>query len=539
MTTPTDPVKLMRFISSTLGLPEQNTTKLSFCDSHKLNKLKAWAEELKVTQAISTSILLYKSIPELSLLKTTYKTRLEMLETVRIRLKTISAGLAKEYLKKPIILPPEAQKAAIIAQAIQKHFLNGYLISLQDCLTSNKKNTKTTLDDIALIICRSMHAIQTMFFRSYQLYTRYPNGLWQTLHALYRIADHFDLLKTHIDDNSLTQNTSLNIEQVYARTLLLSASKPNQLSQSDVCALYESLENGCQYTRIQKTPPKNCTITLCVNTASDSGPFHRGKERIDSLVSINTNDLIAILDNTEDAPQKTKPVELSRFVKNHIINAWTQTAERADQRNATNTQADICIGLCDCHKLLTQGESFQNFISSEPVETGLEQTADMPFTPNTQFDNSTPSNIAVSGCTVINTSVSGYCLLLQGAIPTKMQAGEILLIRERSRSKWKLGVVRWIKQLKNASQIGVQVIAHNPIPAAIRKVSTKSQQPDYQRALLTHKKNTQTVLCPSNLFEANRKVSIIQNNKNNIVKVEQIIYSTSNITQYAYLDTVV
>jgi len=543
MITPINPTELMTALCATLELPEQKTTKLGFCDSSKLKHVRAWAEKLKVTQAVATSVLLYRSIPELSHLKTTYRTRLDMLEVVRARLKTIHSGLSKEYLKKPIILPPEAQKAAIIAQAIQKHLLNGYLIALQDCLASNnksnksnKKNITSSKKDIALIIYRSMHAIQTIFFRSYQLYTRYPHNLWKTLHTLYLIGDHFDLLNIQIEDNLLCQVSSLSIKQTYVRTLLLSASKPNQISQGDITSLYSILEQWCQYADVQTQVPQKQSQTniLCVDLNTDNGPIYKPSEPKPSLIEICIHKLINEITKDKKEEAKIIPLKVTPFIQSHALNAWTQTTERLDQRNPTNAQADICIGLSDCHKLLAQGENFQNFIENDPSNSNLDQKIDSQLTPNTQFDNAVPSDIAVSGCTVVNTSQNGFCLLWQGDIPSKMQAGEILLIRERSRHKWKLGVVRWIKQLKNASQLGIQVIANDPIPAAVKQVSGKRQQPDYQRALLTQQQDKQTLLCPSNLFTVNKKANIIESNRAHLITIEQNIYSTSNIAQYTY-----
>jgi hypothetical protein len=68
--------------------------------------------------------------------------------------------------------------------------------------------------------------------------------------------------------------------------------------------------------------------------------------------------------------------------------------------------------------------------------------------------------------TLLNTSAGGYCLQSDPTQPCKAQVNDLVAIRERGdkRYSWQLGVIRWMQQLPDGLQAGIQILGAEPVP---------------------------------------------------------------------------
>lgn len=527
-----------------IELPKQTLTKLSFCNSIKLTKFVEWAGGLKTTQILHTSVVFYKALPELSVLKTSCKNRLNMLEEIRPRVQYCIVGLTKEFLNQPVLLPENAQKAAIIAQAIQKQLLDAYLVALKQCF--DKGTLKDTLfAEATLIIHRAMSSIGMIYLRGFQLYTQPPKDLWGTLHKLYQIAYFFDLNKTAINDTTLTTKSASNIDQTYIRILLLAAARTNQLNQADIAHVYRLLEPWAEQVRLIDNVDTKLENLLIVDVSSSAGPQYKGRQEeafSDEFVEIDTSKVLEILkkqDAGENSGAQTVHAMVSTPLAQHLCSAWGYSTERTDNRRRVNTFADICVGLSDCHRVIAQGQQFKDFTQRNSLSPAVSDNHyGAAFTPNSQFDTPPPEDITSYTGSVINASQRGYCILWKGEMPTKVQAGEILLIKEHRRTQWSLAVIRWIKQLKTASQIGIQVISSQPSPSAMAQIFDMGGESDFMRALAApsnlNGSTVQTMIVSSSPFVQGSKAKLILGEKTSTIRLEKCIFATSNILQFTY-----
>src|SRR5687768_3723240 len=173
-------------------LPPQDITLLSFCESNKLAKVQAWVDDLKVTQVKSTSIELYEALPEIAHLKVDARTRFDMLEALWPVTQQCLLGLLKDFLQQPLILPEPAQKTALLAQALQKHLLDGYTVCARELIQKTK--LKAPQQQLLLnALYRALSALSLLMLRAFQLYTAIPQSLWLRAHALYQVAEFYDV----------------------------------------------------------------------------------------------------------------------------------------------------------------------------------------------------------------------------------------------------------------------------------------------------------------------------------------------------------
>ena len=138
---------------------------------------------------------------------------------------------------------------------------------------------------------------------------------------------------------------------------------------------------------------------------------------------------------------------------------------------------------------------------------------------------------------LINTSPGGYCLKWQGEIPSNIQAGEILSIRENSKQPWRIAVIRWIRHIKQfGTQIGVELLAPNAKPCGVQLHHKTGDPSEYLRGLLLPEISAigqaATLITPRLPFQAGHKVSIKFGDTEGKCQLEKRVSATSSFSQF-------
>lgn len=538
-----NPVELL----AQMALPVQDLSRLSFCNSNKPAKLAEWASDLKATQISHTSVILYKALPELSKLKCSYSVRAEMLELLRPRVQHCITGLTREFLNQPVVLPETAQKTAIVAQALQKQMLDGYLVCLSDCIKSGKLKHQT-YTDLAQLLHRAITAIGLIFYRGFQLYTQPPQGLWRSLHALHEISEYYELSEKSIVDPLLETTRTTTINAAYTRILLLAASRPNQLNQHDVSHLNSALETWGEMVKLNKGITGNKNNLFVVNLSAGTPPTYKNRfdgKQSDTLLEIDLGVLLGLLAkiSTGDRSSQSGGIRVAADfpapLLQHVLDAWGHVAQRGQERRPVQAAAEVCAGLTDCHQAIAGGESFNDFTGSINLSTPLNdrQYGDYSssVTPNGQAHGAI---IAAHKVSIVNASPGGYCLLWKDKMPSNIQAGELIVIKELGRLHWSIAVIRWVKQLKQASQLGIKVISQHPRASAISQVYDMGGQSDFMRAIhVNHKiqgRTVPTLITATAPFVENGKAKLLNGEQTLTIKLDKCLFSTSNIKQFSF-----
>ncbi len=538
-----------------LKLPPQDIELLTFCKSNKAPKVEQWAQELKLTQVTQTSISLYECLPEINHLKTDAITRFDMLEALWRVTQECTKGLAKDFLQQPLILPPSAQKTALVAQSLQKYLLDGYTLCMRD-LTKLKKLKPHQLDTLIACLYRACLCIDAMFFRCYQLYSQAPTNMWRQLHAYYQIAEFYEVVSSAVPSELIKDTGLRNIQEAYLHAISLASIRPNQLSQNDINASYEALFYWVKHIQIHSSGESSNDPVFLINLSNDLGPAHKSRfhcEQFDRVLEINFDEVVNQLNKLQRGPSAPiaeasitpQAPPLPAALQVHISECWRQSPERLKTRKRAEVHADVCVGLIDSHHQICGGIPFSQFLDPEEstdqqesfLSGGFDSLVNSMSKPK-DIDADKPKKQPVARVTIQNVSAGGYCIKWQGALGNRVEAGELIAVKEDSRRSWSLGVIRWIRKLKNGSQLGVQLLTTQPVPYGASFMYDMGGYSDYMRAMHipapTSSELPPCLLTASIPFQEDSRVRLKQEDTEVDVRLTKCVLSTSRIRLFAF-----
>jgi cyclic-di-GMP-binding protein len=523
-----------------LHVPIQDLAQLSFCDGSREASIKNWVRSLPLTQSQFVSGLLYQALPDISRFQTGVRNRLNILETLRLPTEQAIEGLAQSFLNQPLILPDNAVKTATVAQALQKHMINGYLVCLRDFC----KESTPRLEFLALSIHRAITGMGLLLLRYYQLYTPVSGQLWTELHSLYQIALHFDVSELEIEEPLFNHHHCATITLAYTRVLLLACSRPNQLGQDEVLATYKALNiltGLAQLQDLDSNADRNAndnpdhTNLYAVALNSNHPPQYLSRLRslgYRLLLELNTNQLSKRLQEIDQAAgiesaeknNLRNELQLTSALTQHLSQAWNVLAQRNFDRQEAGGFLDVTVGISSIHYHLALGTNFTHFLnklSGTRLTNGLDvifqnrtiqlkdtsqqksedpwgdtfDISDKPLTSKTVSTKSIERSIRASEegefkeahpiykVPMIDSSPSGYCIEWRNEIPSQVKAGELLGLRDLVRNRWSLGVVRWANQTQGITQLGIQILAPQATPVGLAIIHKSGDASEYLRAL--------------------------------------------------------
>lgn len=524
------PAPTVQILLDRLHTPQQDLASLSFCQGNKETHVQSWANALPLTQINGVSIRLYKALPEIVRLKTTPETRLAMLESLRSPIQQIIEGLSKTFLNQPLILPEAARKTATVAQALQKHLSNGYLVAVRD-LCSQPESTPESRALQALAIHRAITGLGLLLMRSYQLYAPIAGQVWVELHSLYALAHALDLLEQPVTDPLPGHQSVHSIQQAYLRVLLLACARPNQLRQNEVATTYQALEQLSTYAQLFPGNSGQTDNLFAILLDSNQPPVYKSRlarGATGNIRELNTNLIVTKLEEQmrlmgNQADTRRNAFDLSAALTGHLLHAWNILAKRSFERRPINGTLEVTVGLTNIHFHISGGLPFNVFldqttkVADDEIQGKIFQKRGVQLKPELEkIDDPWGEAFDVSGNTLagaqlptqhieftirqqqqqeyrghhpiynvplVDTSPGGYCLDWQGEIPVQVKAGELLGIRESGRTKWSIGVVRWVQQMRASTQLGIQMLAPGAAPVGIAIIQKTGDFSEYLRGL--------------------------------------------------------
>lgn len=561
-----------------LRLPRLEQNSLSFCDSSKASRVAAWAAQLPATQITHTSVLLYQALPEVTRLDTSPGNRLEMLEHLRPYVQQCIQGLAQSFLHQPLTMPNEAMKMAVIAQALQKHMSNGYCQVVAG-IVHKRKDAELKTDEsaqVTLSLHRAITGLGLQYLRNAQIYTQITSQLWLELNTLYLIAEQLQLLKKSVPDPLLKTQRSSAIEQSYQRVLLLACSRPNQLRQQEVNSVYDALEQWSKLTSLSPIQDDSKNLfSLDLNAAFPPSYKSQWEENGDQSQSfmreLNFDDLLDNLHkHHSQADGGQGAIEIPSYINarllNHLVSSWGCEHHREQPRRVANGVLEVTLGLTNVHFHLAHQLSFEKYmqefarqksgIDSHFGSSNLTGTED-PWADafDAEKGHAEPGSLAVrnlpsQGPTVKNEkhptyqvqmsdcSPRGFCLDWRQNVPVQAKAGELIAIREPRRHQWNLGVIRWVKQHKATSQLGIQLIAQQARAIAAQQLQKTGDDNVFMRAFISERAgeqlDQQAIVTATVPFQSQNKVNINDSGSPALIQLTDNRYATSSINLFSY-----
>ncbi len=530
-----------------LALPEPSLKKLSFCSGSKVSRVTEWAGMLRPTQLSQTSAMLYRALPEVKQLKTSAQSRFEMLEVLRPYVQHTIFGLSKHFLHQPLSLREEAERSAVLAQALQKHMIDGYGLCIAD-LSKQKKLKPDERKILATSLHRAITGIGLMFMRCYQIYTHAPKGHWRQLHTLFRLADRHEMLDERVADDTQTHAKVSTLQSAYLTTVMLASARPHQMSQNEIRATHAIFGEWAELVKFSIDLSADPENFFYVNLEQDTGPQYKSRlsedERDNLLIELNLKPLLGQLakqtgQEAEVSASLNVPADITTSIIEHLLASWSHVAQRKQERRPIQATAEVCIGLSECHYQLCNGQDFETFVRSAAEPQDVEDASFGGFTPKDAFgDDSAGAEHSAHRIEVQNVSQGGYCLLWNSSSPLKVEAGELVGIKEFGKRVWQVGVVRWIRQKKAASQLGVQILSDRAQPYALAQTYDMGGYSDFMRGLFLPQSqfssDPASLLTPSAPFQENDRVKVLDGERSQLAKLDEKLFSTSAMQQFSF-----
>jgi hypothetical protein len=562
----TQPESLLTLLQP-LRLPQPDLARLSFCASNKPAHVAAWAAQLPVTRVSYSSALLYKALPEVCRLQVPPDQRLAILECLHPYAQQAISGLARHYLGKPLMLPEGAMKSAVVSQALQKHLANGYLLCARDFILQPKA---AQADNLTLALHRAMAGLGHQLLLSAQLYTSPPPQLWLQAHTTYRLAEALDMHQQALPDPGLSSRSNISTHQIYLRMLLLHCANPSQLTQPDILRVHEALEDWVQLATLNNSPTAG--DIYAISAGANSPPIYIPFATNTTHPTLRYLHLTRLTDAMEKVAQGAYdatlkiPVGLNTATLEHCLSRWQSRHERQLQRQPTHGMVEVVVGLTAIHARLSASNPLPAFAGSHiPISgqarfdarilshevdpwaeafdaSGAGNGSGGPLTYRTA-DPATASERDAGGqpsfqVDLIDSSHGGFCLQWQSEMPAQVRAGELLAVRSHPQSAWILCVIRWARQVRGASQLGLQILAHGAEPLAAQVINKSGQNSEFLRVLRLHNApqsgQERTLLTAALPFRRQHKVNLIGPQGKSLVQLTDSLIATSCINHFSF-----
>ncbi len=563
-----------------LSIPEQIQISISFAEPTPAG-FKVWVDNLPLANVGESSRQLYQAIIDFNKLTMPPHARFQLLEIMRPPIEFVCKELSKHFLNQSVVLPEKQQKIANLAQTLQIHLATGYKIVLMDSiqLLSNDKQRKQFVHAAH----RVMSEYGQVILRSSQLYTATPKNIWFEMHQIFIFAEALNILKYKVIDPYSKYQIESTLDQAYKRNLLLNTSRPNQLRQQDIQIAYDVFELWSEYVDIGADLIDSSVFI--VNMEQDSTPRYKSllNTTTEHHYGFDTSELVERIHNymnahdssrvpekqakqhADSSDQLTVPKTVSDILLNHLNQAFGVLTKRSFKRIPNEGMLNLCIGLSATHYYSSGKVSFHTqmlknnksgtetdsniFLTqairrqdawSEGYDTGGRPSSltpsDAPISfnrPGINEDNAYPSYEVP----LINTSPGGYCLQWSGPIPSNIQAGEILSLRETPQQPWRIAVIRWIRHIKQSgTQIGIELLAPSAKPCGVQLLQKTGDPSEFLRGLLLPEISAigqaATLITPRLPFQSGHKVSIRLNGTDGKCQLEKRVSATSSFSQF-------
>lgn len=558
-----------------LRVPVPTQQSLTFCEP-SVRDFKRWLGNLPKANLGELARQLYQGLVELNQLITSSENRLQLLELMRPEVYFACKHLERHFLNQAIVLDERPRKVANLCQALQNHLATGYkLIVSQEAQPFIRERAQI----MAMAIQRAMHSMYGPLIRASQLYCPMPEGLWQEMHQLYRLASQLGLQRQPVREPQALHREQLSPEQTYLQALMLGCARTNQMRQSGIARVAEALEQWSELVSLQPTATSDSLFAFSPEV--DGPPRYKTlfpNDSLSLLTGLDPRNLVDNIDRFLQAPASERqheplniPESFPLDLLQHLQSAWGDIAERTFQRHTANGSLTLCIGMSALHFYLSGERVFaetlhlktpniepeapsaeardvwatafdaerishwEHAIEKEEIDFHLPQ-AKVTQPTESATDSERPMTFALG---IVNHSPGGYCLSWPKDVPNQLQAGELLGLQDEHKGNWSVAVVRWIRQVKGGgTQMGIELIAPQAQPCAVQLLRKTEQPSQYQRALLLPE--IAVISQPASLitarlpFQEGNKVNINSKGEEHRALLTRRKTSTGSFNQFEY-----
>ncbi len=543
-------------------LPAQDQCDLSFC-SHHPKAFKKWIESLPLVNLGRTSKLIYRGVQELSHLKASLNTKLQLLELMRPSVYYTCNALKQRYETQHIMLSPQFRKIANLSLAIRKHLTLGYKVCLAEMLKS--KFTHNNKEGIGFCLHRLMTEQIFILLHCYQIYHPAVPQLWYDLNLFYSLAEELNLTNCTQLDLCIDEKQHVMIKTLYKMAVILTSSNPNQLLPAELQTVFTSSTYWGKLISISDKHSRGDLFAIILN--KDMAPIYIKdlKENHDQIRYFNMVQLAEYLKKIREQikepieqpviTERGIPAEESYDLLTHLIQAWSNTNKRGNDRIGCAQDTNIVVGFSSSYTYLQQacqlGKGETKALPQEHKNKGCATEQDfheeVNYSDIKKTVNYEKKTVLLQEyvCQLVNSSRTGYCLSWKNDIPKQLKVGELIAINQSKRRYWQLGTVRWTRHFQGEGiRTGVELLPPNafPIQAQLADVVEKNEPAEYINVILLSPQKVggkPSLIVPKLSLRAGDRVILHQNTMGNAqcmnkhqALLEHMVMSTHSFNQF-------
>jgi cyclic-di-GMP-binding protein len=448
--------------------------------------------ELPMLNVVETSRRLASMIHVNNRIEIIDSVRLELLELYRKPVHDLSIELQKLYLGQPVPLTERQNAAAEQDRQFQIEMAFGYKRLVLNGTTGAAPNNLPPAD-AALVMQRAIRHLAEAIAISYEIYSPYPFGAWQEIHALYGHAEKLNIADVQIVDPLNKTMSATSVAHVYKQALLLDLADPYHLPARLTEKVQHYLDRWANLALL--LPPSQTFDPTCQflidRNADHAGIANTHETPVDPPERyrlLNTVELARLVhmhltsigngerpnpDGLEDTFFNDSAADLLK----RLINVWGLHPKRSFRRNRSNQQKmDVAIGINAINHWLNGCARF--VVSSDSVGPA-------PRAPEMSEKKESHPELEFVSWDVLDESAGGFSLTLEGRIRVRVRVGDVLAVRASGgTAAWSLAAVRWMRS-PNASEIeiGAQRLAPAADAVVIKLMTDEGKESDFLPAM--------------------------------------------------------
>lgn len=451
-------------------LPELNRDQLNGC-TLKLDALENWLHALPLSHPSICSQKLNDLLSEFNQLKLLPLRRLEWLNLLQPTVAKTTQALDRGS---------HLQREGDQAQDLQHKMAQGYKRVINDLLKLRDQLQPP-------ILARSL--LQALFFalenssaiivRACLLSINAPKTSWQELNLLYNLA-----CQSRLQHKILKETAPLNCEQIYFQVVLLGLIQAESLRKDEINQVYPLLG---EWSRLINRLAYNHPHRLFVITANNNYQPQRACLSDDNAPALSTSaksrslalDTRMLADTLVETLAKST---LSKRLIQHLATCLGEASKRITTRIDTNKPITLALGLRSAHFHMNNRRTLATLVNNHSNPTPAPTIIEPDL--NTSLEDELSKRYPIHLLTQINASATGYCLLWSGEASNQLKTGELVAFKENPNEPWQAGLIRWVREVQEGQQLGVERLCGRMQPCAIKPIIKVGEPKDFMPGFL-------------------------------------------------------
>ncbi len=561
-------------LSLKITAPEAELDALSFCDADPI-ALADWVGSLPMANTADTATQIRQATFEIARLNVDFAGRMELLESLRPTLHYLCARLDQSATTSNT----HGDAIARLAQRLQTNLCSGYKAVILAAL--DEAEDRGVAETLSLAIHRALSDLSRTLLRTLQFYVAPADRLWQELNQLYLLAERLGVENDDWADQENHSRPETTVRDAYLRSILLALSKPNQLRHRQLSQVFNALELWGPFVTLAAPDGE---ALFCIDLASEQGPrYERLIEKPVEPRCVHTEQLVFELEAYAREVDGSLPIpeQFPTELVSHLADAWGAMRRRSFNRAPASAPMKVCVGIRAAHYFLSGAVDFvdqldrKDALLQEEVNPFLKQDAlvvastnpaevkdiwddafdlrvKIPVNPriadpeallrgqgsNGGTDKDPRGSFNYYDTTSMDTSPGGYRIRWNEPLPSNVQTGELVAVRDERDPRWCVAVIRWIRQDGEGTSMGIELLSPRAIPVAARVINKKGGPTDYARVFLLPALEPigqpATLVTPPVPFQDGQKINLLREGVQTTAQLGKCTLKTESFNQFTF-----